>query len=1126
MLRRWLLSGFCTLLLLSCGEPVPVDCTPDEEQCTSETEGGFETGTVAGVAAGGAAVIALVGGASLGGGDESGGSGGGSSSTATPTIPTTAKVGVLLDSVVAGVSFETSSGLTGLTNASGEFSYQTGDSVSFRLGDVELGSVAASPVLTPVELVGAVSTADRRVINLSRFLQSLDDDADPSNGLSVTESARTALAGRSLNFNLPVSTFEITASAAVQAASGRTLVDASTAINHLHGTLGERGLVTQVAEEDEIQQVVPAFVADSTLAEAVKANPELCQFNNTLLSSGQSVIAYKSALVPFGQSCLSQTRTCNSGVLSGSYSAGSCSARSASECSLSGQAVEHGASVTAYASDSVAFGGSCTSQTRTCNNGVLSGSYNARTCQVASAASCTFNGETVAHGTSFTAYAASKVDAGGSCSAQLRSCDNGVISGSYAFASCEVEEEVTIQPVCFFDGIAINHGTIVTAYAAQNVPYGSVCSAELRTCNSGNLSGSNAYSSCRVSDPVTCAFNSFSIAHGNSVTAYSAASVDYGSSCLSEQRLCSNGVLSGSNAYPSCQVNEASSCTFNGQTVSSGSSVTAYESDSISFGSSCQTELRSCTNGTLSGSYTYAACSVASAASCTFNGQTIAHGTSINAYESSSVAFGSSCTSQSRTCSNGTLSGSYTNSTCSVAGAQNCSFNGETVNDGHSVTAYQAASVAYGSSCTSESRNCSNGSLSGSYSFGSCSVQSPATCSFNGQTIAHGASLTAYQVNSVAYGEECSSETRNCSNGTLGGTYSNSSCSVAAAAGCSFGGQTVDHGSSITAYLSDSVAYGQTCATQTRSCSNGTLSGTYLYGACSESSCPDTIAPTMSLQVQPSLSNYNLNGTTYSNLVTATNPVIYINGSEEISSHQVSCNTPSQTFRPAPNAIEYVLSANADQNYTCDVSLTDTCGNTGSNSISFFVHPLSACVFNGQTISHGNSVTAYQNNSVPFGSICSQENRTCSNGTLSGTYTNSSCSVATPASCSLNGQTVAHGSYLKMYAYDEVPSMQSGLGYTCENSNSDILCQNGALMTNMNYQHTSCEAVPASTCAFYTSQVSYYDAPFVIVADGDSIIAYRHNSGDTWLGSCSELKEIRACSNGSLTGSYSYLTCK
>ena len=90
MTPRWFLIGLCILLLLSCGEPVPSDFTPDEEQCTSETEGGFETGTVAGVAAGGAAVIALVGGASLGGGDDGGGSGSGSSSNAAPTIPTTA----------------------------------------------------------------------------------------------------------------------------------------------------------------------------------------------------------------------------------------------------------------------------------------------------------------------------------------------------------------------------------------------------------------------------------------------------------------------------------------------------------------------------------------------------------------------------------------------------------------------------------------------------------------------------------------------------------------------------------------------------------------------------------------------------------------------------------------------------------------------------------------------------------------------------------------------------------------------------------------------------------------------------------------------------------------------------
>ena len=243
MLRRWLLLGLCTLLLLSSGEPVPVDCTPDEEQYTSEMEGGFETGTVAGVAA----VIALVGRASLGSRDDGGGSGGGSFSKTTPSTLTTAKVEVLLDSVVGGVSFVTSSGLTRLTNGSGEFSYQIGDTVSFCPGDVELGSVAASLVLTPDELVGAVSTANRKAINLSRLLQSLDNYADPTNGLSVSKSAQTGLSGRSLNFDLPVSAFEITASWAVQAAYGQTLVDASNAINHLHGTAVERGMVTQFA---------------------------------------------------------------------------------------------------------------------------------------------------------------------------------------------------------------------------------------------------------------------------------------------------------------------------------------------------------------------------------------------------------------------------------------------------------------------------------------------------------------------------------------------------------------------------------------------------------------------------------------------------------------------------------------------------------------------------------------------------------------------------------------------------------------------------------------------------------------------------------------------------------------
>jgi Bacterial Ig domain len=77
-------------------------------------------------------------------------------------------------------------------------------------------------------------------------------------------------------------------------------------------------------------------------------------------------------------------------------------------------------------------------------------------------------------------------------------------------------------------------------------------------------------------------------------------------------------------------------------------------------------------------------------------------------------------------------------------------------------------------------------------------------------------------------------------------------------------------------------------------------------------------------------------------------------------------------------------------------------GSNGSVSISW-TDPVS-CTFNGQTVASGASVTAYQSSSVPAGSSCTSQTRTCSNGTLSGSYTYSSCTVTpdtTPPAVSL-----------------------------------------------------------------------------------------------------------------------------
>ena len=55
---------------------------------------------------------------------------------------------------------------------------------------------------------------------------------------------------------------------------------------------------------------------------------------------------------------------------------------------------------------------------------------------------------------------------------------------------------------------------------------------------------------------------------------------------------------------------------------------------------------------------------------------------------------------------------------------------------------------------------------------------SAASCTFDGKTVASGASVTAYQAASVPAGSVCVSQRRACTDGTLGGTYTSASCSV------------------------------------------------------------------------------------------------------------------------------------------------------------------------------------------------------------------------------------------------------------------------------------------------------------------------------------------------------------
>lgn len=223
---------------------------------------------------------------------------------------------------------------------------------------------------------------------------------------------------------------------------------------------------------------------------------------------------------------------------------------------------------------------------------------------------------------------------------------------------------------------------------------------------------------------------------------------------------------------------------------------------------------------------------------CDFNGNVLTEGQSVTAYLNSTVASGDVCQPQTRICSNGQLSGSYTFASCSVNAPAACMFNGQTIQSGAGVTAYQSSTVPYGQECVAETRACNNGQLSGSYTFGSCAPAMPAACLFNGKTILNGQSVTAYQASSVPFGQTCNSQTLTCNNGQLsGGSFAFASCIVDGPQSCLFNNQTIPSGSSVVAYLSDSVSAGQTCTSETRVCNNGQLSGSYTNASCTTLVC-------------------------------------------------------------------------------------------------------------------------------------------------------------------------------------------------------------------------------------------------------------------------------------------------
>ena len=164
-----------------------------------------------------------------------GGSGGGDGTTATATE--TVSTGVFIDSAVEGLQYETAT-QSGTTNSLGEYDYLAGETVTFSIGGIVLGSTIAGPVVTPLSLVPDATSATNPVVtNIVRLLLSLDSDGDPDNGITISSDVTTAANDLAVDFSVADLSADDGITNLLNNLPTLTLVSESVAQNHFNQTL-------------------------------------------------------------------------------------------------------------------------------------------------------------------------------------------------------------------------------------------------------------------------------------------------------------------------------------------------------------------------------------------------------------------------------------------------------------------------------------------------------------------------------------------------------------------------------------------------------------------------------------------------------------------------------------------------------------------------------------------------------------------------------------------------------------------------------------------------------------------------------------------------------------------------
>ena len=148
--------------------------------------------------------------------------GGGSSGGGNPPISTTGK-SFYIDSAVSGVNYVCGSE-EGITGSDGSFIFENGTSCTFYLGNILLRGVDTGLLIDGEN----VYETD---INIARVLQSLDEDGNLDNGITINASIVQAMEAKGITA-LPTTSAELDKLIQAIAEAGGTYVSEEDAQNH------------------------------------------------------------------------------------------------------------------------------------------------------------------------------------------------------------------------------------------------------------------------------------------------------------------------------------------------------------------------------------------------------------------------------------------------------------------------------------------------------------------------------------------------------------------------------------------------------------------------------------------------------------------------------------------------------------------------------------------------------------------------------------------------------------------------------------------------------------------------------------------------------------------------------